>query len=289
VPQTVAADLGKSGDIKIVKGLGSEVRDFGFNSSPKKKKNRELLDPKLRAALSHAFDRKQIVDVVFRGLADPRATLLTPLSAPYMNTDLKPEKYDLALANSMLDKLGYKRGSDGIRRTPGANSHPMAYGVITPTSVAGINREFAIVRDSFAKIGVKLTQRAYDGTTAFTEITKPKNKYLDYDLMMWDWVGYVDPDFVLSVVGCDQYGGWSDTAYCNPAYDKLYQQQGTTTDPEKRQQIVWEMQKILYHDKPYIQIAQLQLVYGFRKGWAGIAPPFLTGLGKLPWLNLTRA
>ena len=108
------------------------MRDFGFNSNPKKKKNRELLDPKLRDALSHAFDRKQIIDVVFRGLAEPRATLLTPISAPYMNTDLQPEKYDLALANSMLDKLGYKRGSDGIRRTPGANSHPMSYGVITP-------------------------------------------------------------------------------------------------------------------------------------------------------------
>ena len=49
--------------------------------------------------------------------------------------------------------------------------------------------------------------------------------------MMWDWVGYVDPDFVLSVVGCDQYGGWSDTAYCNPAYDKLYQKQGVTHRP----------------------------------------------------------
>ena len=124
VPQTVAASLGTSGDIQVVKGQGSEVRDFGFNSSPKKKKNRELLDPKLRDALSHAFDRKQIIDVVFRGLADPRATFLTPISAPYMNTDLKPEKYDLALANSMLDKLGYKRGSDGIRRTPGAELAP---------------------------------------------------------------------------------------------------------------------------------------------------------------------
>ena len=120
VPPTVASTLGKSGDIQVVKGRGSEVRDFAFNSSPKKKKNRELLDPKVRDALSHAFDRKQIIDVVFRGLADPRATLLTPLSTPYMNTDLQPEKYDLALANGMLDKLGYKRGSDGIRRTPGS-------------------------------------------------------------------------------------------------------------------------------------------------------------------------
>jgi len=107
--------------------------------------------------------------------------------------------------------------------------------------------------------------------------------------MMWDWVGYVDPDFVLSVVGCDQYGGWSDTAYCNPAYDKLYQKQGVTLDPEKRQAVVWQMQKILYRDKPYIQIAQLQLIYGYRKGWTGIDPPFLNGLGKLPWLDLKRS
>jgi peptide/nickel transport system substrate-binding protein len=288
VPQTVASTLGKSGDIQVIPGPGIEVRDFGFNSSPKKKKNRELLDPKLRAALSHAFDRAQMIDVVWRGLAQPRATLVTPLSAPYMNTKLQPEKYDLALANSMLDKLGYKRGSDGIRRTPGANSHPMSYGVITPTSVQGVNREFAIVRDSFAKLGVKLTQRSYDATTAFTEITKPKNQYLDFDMMMWDWLGYFDPDYILSVVGCDQYGGWSDTAYCNPAYDKLYQQQGVTLDPEKRQQIIWKMQEILYRDKPYIQLAQLKLVYAFRKGWTGIAPPILNASSKLPWLNLQK-
>jgi peptide/nickel transport system substrate-binding protein len=289
VPFTVADQLGKSGAIQLATGQGTEVRNFGFNSNPKKKKNKELLDPKLRAALAHAFDREQIIDVVFRGHAAARGTLLTPISAPYMNPKLVPEKYDLALANSMLDKLGYKRGSDGIRRTPGAGSHAMAYDVITPDSLSGIDREFAIVRDSFAKIGVKLTQRSYDPTTAFAEITKPKNQYLDFDLFMWDWIGYTDPDFVLSVVGCDQYGGWSDTAYCNKEYDKLYSQQAVTLDPAKRKAIVWKMQEILYRDKPYIQLVQVELIYGFRKGWTGIAPPYLNGLGKLPWINLAKS
>ena len=289
VPFTVADQLGKSGDIQLVKGEGSEVRDFGFNSNPKKRKHRELLDPKVRSALSHAFDRKQIIDVVFRGHAVPSATLLTPISAPYNNTKLQPERFDLALANKMLDKLGYKRGSDGTRRTPGADSHAMAYDVITPNSASGMDREFAIVRDSFAKIGVKLTQRSYDPTTAFAEITKPSNKYLDYDMMMWDWVGYIDPEFVLSVVRCDQYGGNSDTAYCNKAYDKLFDRQGVTLDAAKRKQIIWNMQEILYRDKPYVQLAQIELIYGFRKGWTGIAPPYLTGLSKLPWINLAKS
>jgi len=165
----------------------------------------------------------------------------------------------------------------------------MSYGVITPTSVAGINREFAIVQQSFQKIGVKLTQRAYDGTTAFAEITKPKNQYLDFDMMMWDWVGYVDPDFVLSVVGCDQYGGWSDTGYCNKAYDKLYAEQGVTLDLAKRKQIIWQMQKMLYRDKPYIQLAQLDLIFAFAKGWNGINPPYLNGLSKIPWEQLQKS
>ena len=134
VPQTVAGTLGKSGDIQVVKGQGAEVRDFGFNSNPKKKKNRELLDPKVRDALSHAFDRKQIIDVVFRGLADPRATFLTPHLGALHEHRPQAREVRPRLANSMLDKLGYKRGSDGIRRTPGAELAPMSYGVITPTA-----------------------------------------------------------------------------------------------------------------------------------------------------------
>ena len=66
-------------------------------------------------------------------------------------------------------------------------------------------------------------------------------------MMMWDWVGYVDPDFVLSVVGCDQYGGWSDTAYCNPAYDSSTRSRASRPIPRSGK-IVWQMQKILYRD-----------------------------------------
>ena len=39
---------------------------------------------------------------------------------------------------------------------------------------------------------------------------------------MWDWVGYIDPDFMLSVVTKGQWCSWSDTGWDNPEYDKLY-------------------------------------------------------------------
>jgi peptide/nickel transport system substrate-binding protein len=51
---------------------------------------------------------------------------------------------------------------------------------------------------------------------------------------------------------CNQYGSWNDTGYCNPEYDKLYAQQQVAIDPKERQKIVYEMQEMVYNDRPYI-------------------------------------
>ena len=47
----------------------------------------------------------------------------------------------------------------------------------------------------------------------------------DFDLAMWDWFPAADPDFILAVLTCDEWGNWNDTAYCSEAYDDLYHQQ----------------------------------------------------------------
>ena len=116
----------------------------------------------------------------------------------------------------------------------------MSYEIITPDGLDGINRAFEIVQEGARRDRRRGDSRTpLDDTTAFEEIGAPDWKYLNFDLSMWDWVGYLDPDFVLSVVNCDQYGGWSDTGYCNPEYDRLYEQQAATADEAKRREIVW--------------------------------------------------
>ena len=72
---------------------------------------------------------------------------------------------------------------------------------------------------------------------------------------MWDWVGLIDPDFMLSVVTCAQYGGWSDTGFCDKTYDTMYSQQQVTPNQAKRRAIVWKMQSILYDQRPYLWLA----------------------------------
>ena len=101
----------------------------------------------------------------------------------------------------------------------------MAYTVITPTDLHSVNRSFLIIQADFRKIGIQLSQKALDSSAAFDAITAPNTKYLDFDLSMWDWVALPDPDFMLSVLTCAQYGGWSDTGFCDKAYDAMYAQQ----------------------------------------------------------------
>ena len=277
VPLTAVSAVEDNPDFELIESEGYQINNFIFNSNPKKPKNRELLDPKVREAFAHAMNREEMIEVVYGGNAQPVASIVTPAAGEWMNPNLEPEAYDLDLANQILDDLGYAKGPDGIRM---ADGHRMSYEIITPDSLDGINRAFEIVKTSLAEIGVEVTQNNLDSTTAFEEIGAPDWKYLNFDLSMWDWVGYLDPNFVLSVVGCDQYGGWSDTGYCNPEYDRLYKEQGATADEEARKEIVWEMQEILYRDKPYIQLVVLDSITANSENWAGFLPGSLDAYTK---------
>lgn len=281
VPAGSIASL-ESDENAVVSAIpGAENTNLIFNSNPEKPERKELLDPEVRKAFEYAINRDEIAEVVFANYAKPTVSLIAPDAGEWMNPNLEALPFDPAEGNRILDELGYTKGSDGIRTTPDGGR--MDYEVITPTDANfNINREFEIIQAGLEQIGVKVTQNALDGTTAFEEIGAPDWKYLDFDLAMWDWIGYWDPDFMLSVVTCGQYGGWSDTGYCNPEYDKLYAQQGVTVDPEARREIVWEMQQIVYDDRPYIQLVNMEVLSSWSKGWDGFLPQ-LGGYSKKPW------
>ena len=103
----------------------------------------------------------------------------------------------------------------------------MKYEIITPTSTDfNVDRSFEIVQEGFAEAGVKVTQKVGGDTTASYALETDENcdgerstGYATFDIAMWDWVGYIDPDFMLSVVTKGQWCSWSDTGWDNPDYD----------------------------------------------------------------------
>jgi peptide/nickel transport system substrate-binding protein len=265
VPATAIKTLKAAGfTLSDVPGL--EETDFIVNSNPKKKHHRELLNLTVKEAFDHAIDRKRIVSVVFLGTAKPASSIIPSPTGSWSNPQLKPVSFDLALANRLLDKLGYKRGSGGIRV---ANGQKMSYDVVTPTDVQSIPRTFQIIQADFAKIGVRLRQKALDSSAAFDEMSGPNGSYQGFDLAMWDWTALIDPDFMLSVVTCAQWSGWSDSGFCDKRYDAMYSQQQLTPDQAKRRMIVWKMQKYLYDHRPYLWLANVDSVSAVAPNWVG--------------------
>jgi peptide/nickel transport system substrate-binding protein len=266
VPATTMKSLRSSGFVvQDVKGL--DTTDFIINSNPKKKHHRELLNLKVKEAFDHAIDRKKIVSVVYLGAAqEPSSIIPAPAGAGWHNTNLKPPTFDLALANKILDKLGFKKGPGGIRV---ADGQKMSYDVIIPTDVQSLPRTFQIVQADFAKIGVQLKEDALDSTAAFNKMAGSNYTYQGFDLAMWDWTALIDPDFMLSVTTCAQWGGWSDSGFCDKRYDKMYSEQQTAATAAQRRKIVWQMQAYLYKHRPYLWLANDDQVSAVSKSWAG--------------------
>ena len=288
IPNAALKSL-KSAGFKVNRVSGGQQNDFIINSSSKKKTNPELKNPKVRLAFAHAVDRQKMVNVVLLGYGKPASTNIVPVTraggVTWHNTSLQPESFNLALANKILDGLGYTKGSGGIRV---ANGHKMSYTVITPTSLQTVDRTFQIMQPDFKKIGVQLKQRALDDSAAFDAMTAPNGTYANFDLALWDWVGLADPDFMLSVLTCAQLGALSDTAYCNKAYDALYSKQALTPNPQVRKKIVWKMQKMLYDQRPYIWLYQLDQVDASSPKWTGLVDSFQGPFNQLNRLSMTE-
>jgi peptide/nickel transport system substrate-binding protein len=282
VPGPSFASLSRNKSLKAVAAPSAFVSDLIINSNPNKTSHRELLNPKLREAFADAIDKSSLVRLIHAGKGQPADSLVPKAYGKFPGTSkpshapgLPQDHYDPAAANRILDGLGYKRGAGGTRV---ANGAPMSYTVIVPTDAyTGVTRVSDLFKRWFSAIGVNLTIKPLDSTAAYNEIigtqaaTKtPQNSYKTFDLSLWNWTSRPDPESLLLVATTDSYGSLSDSGYSNPAYDRDYRRQFTEINPDKRLAILWEMQRMLARDRPYIPLVWADKLQAWSTKWTGL-------------------
>ena len=170
-------------------------------------------------------------------------------------------------ANALLDQTGYRMGPGGLRI---ADGHPMSYTLIFASDQSGPgDRAFQIIQSDFKQIGVRLTQKTQDATAATISMYGQDYTSYPFDVAMWAWITLLDPDYILAVPSCAQWGVLNDSGYCNKQYDDLYQEQGTATSEAARRQIVYRMQEMIYNARAYIVLAYLDTIEAWSTKWAG--------------------
>lgn len=140
---------------------------IGFNLNHKDAGLREIFQNKdFRIGMSHAIERKPIIDAVYRQQGESWQTAPRP-DDPFTNDQLATQytDYDVDLANEHLDRAGLTaRGDDGYRlRFDGS---ALTFTVITQQDeVPGIEGQveaLELIRDNWRAVGVNANIRVAD-------------------------------------------------------------------------------------------------------------------------------
>lgn len=252
----------------------SSFDEIGMNAGardvyPESDGHPALEDQVVRQAINHAIDKDVIVDRVLQGYGAVGHSVV-PAFAEAFHWEPQGEEilgYDPDLANQMLDDAGYEdTDGDGVREMAGGGE-PLRFRYFirsenndtqkTSQFVTGWLEDIGIETDVQALTDTKLTDVIYEG---------------NYDIFHWGWFPDVDPSFILSIFTCDERppkGIWSDSFYCDPEVDRLYEEQKSIVDEDERIAVVNELQQMIYEAAPYAVLFYDQNLQAYNKKWTG--------------------
>jgi peptide/nickel transport system substrate-binding protein len=247
LPTSGFNDLKQDDNIVTVEGYQGSMGEIAINGGDGlKKPHPALLDPKVREAIGHAIDRETIVNRALEGLGTPSQTLSVspdPKWTPDIADGVLPT-FDLDQANQILDEAGYEdTDGDGVREMPDGGE-PLNFRYMVRSDSVNAQPIAEFFTGWLKEIGIGTTRKVVDDSQLTEIIGKG-----DYDMFFWGWVPFVDPDPMLSYFTCDQIADdpenptdyYNDANYCDPEYDKLYEQQKVELDDQKRVDLVHEM------------------------------------------------
>ena len=154
-------------------------------------------------------------------------------------------RYDVAGANVLLDRVGYKKAADGFRRQPDGSPLVIRYST-TPDERGRLFAE--LIKKSLDTIAIKVDIHI----DKFPELLKAEKQCR---LMMRGaaWIAdYPDGDnFMQLLYGKNAYQS-NNACYQSADYDRLYEKSRLLPDGAERNKLYREMTKVMERDTPWI-------------------------------------
>ncbi|SDE12782.1 ABC transporter substrate-binding protein [Ruegeria marina] len=213
---------------------------------------------KVRQAMAHAIDRQAIIDGAMFGYGTPIGSHFAPHNPAYVdltgNSAFDPDK-----ARALLAEAGFPDGFETTLHLP-------------PPSYA--RRGGEIIAAQLAAVGIKAEITNVEWAQWLETVFKGKNFGLTI-------VSHTEPMDIGIYARPDYY-----FQYDNPAFQELMTTLNSTTDPDKRTELLQQAQRIISEDyvNGYLfQLAALSVAKaGVRGLWAN-APTAATDLAAISW------
>ncbi|MEQ9877906.1 TIGR04028 family ABC transporter substrate-binding protein [Pectobacterium aroidearum] len=229
-----------------------------------------VADIRVRKALLHATNTKEIINTLFSDNYPQATSPLAKTAAGYVDLSSKLT-FDPAQANKLLDEAGWKTGSQGLRQKDGKTLELTAYESLPQPQ----NKEtLQLVSQQWAKVGVKLNVLAGDAGSKTVDSLDPLKTGVAPAM-----VGRADPDVLKSQYYPTvrnvllQKGGSSDKVkdFVDPHLNTLLDGIAAETDRSKRLALVGEVQSYLIDQAYVIPIFEEPQVFAGAPTTKGIA------------------
>lgn len=207
-------------------------------------------DVRVRRAVAHAIDRRFLLKNVWYGLGKPSTGPVSSAMTKFYAPVTRAYPYDPALAQTMLDEAGHKRGAGGIRfrithdPLPGSDLY------------TGTGEYF---RAAMARIGIAVEVRNQDFPTFYRRI------YTDNDFDTTNFAAFNLTDPTMGV----QRFYWSKnilkgvafsngSGYSNPEVDRLLEAAQVEPDAKTRYDLFARFQQIAMDDLPNLPLGDVR-------------------------------
>jgi peptide/nickel transport system substrate-binding protein len=200
-----------------------------------------LAHREVRQALAYATDRASLIRYLLRGQASAASSLLPSNHWAY-DPNVQQYPYDPAQSERLLDVAGFPRGANGVRLHLTMKTSTEESARLLSEALAG----------EWRQVGVVLDLRPLETATFLADIGRGS-----FQLYTLRWVGAnSDPDIFDYVFNSKRMPplGANRGHYRNSVLDALIEQEKVEMDRDKRKAIVWQIQKMVAEDEPYINL-----------------------------------
>ena len=293
-------DLRKQKEIQIFSNEKSALYYMGFNV-----RKPPFSDANLRRAVAMLIDKDFIISRILQGYGTKMWSIVPPGNRFWHCQDVprygeglsKAER--IKKAHEILRQAGYTwdvppvnergevtRGKE--MRLP--NGKPMEkFTILTPPADYDPHRAMSgmMIQEWLRAVGMP----AYSKPMAFGALIQQVKARREFDSFI---LGYgslsLDPDYVRNFFHSmnDKPRGWNMSGYRNPDFDRIADESASTMDQDKRRELVWDMQKILIEDIPYIPLYNPTLIEAVRKGRFTGWVEMLGGIGNIWSFSLLK-
>ncbi|WP_448665897.1 TIGR04028 family ABC transporter substrate-binding protein [Serratia plymuthica] len=206
-------------------------------------------DLRVRQALLHATDSKQIVETLFSANYPQAKSVIASSAAGFVDLSDKL-KFDPQLANRLLDEAGWKKGSDGLREKEGKKLLLNVYESLPQPQNKAV---LQLVSQQWGKVGARLNILAGDAGSRVADNLDPQKTPATVVE-----VGRADPDVIKSQFYptnrdalLQKGGSGKNSQFSNDKLNALLLGIASEVDAQKRLQIAGEAQNYLL-DQAYV-------------------------------------